>query len=700
MPFKLKNYSIKRGLPTWFADNAFFDPINDYTAKFIPDSIKALLGKLGLIQPWQVWKNIPHFYTWTRAFTPYDEGLSLITDGTTPSTAIERKTTFGKSGSGNKKLKVSLPLTQRPAHARFIIKLKPSIHTVEKIDYIEIKNAGQKIRINDLNNYDEILYETKDNVIRINDESEDDHLEGSISMIYPVPKNNNFNGLDLENRNAENFVTITSSGESVNFELTIELIQPTYVVDQNVRLWTVSALPLAKCELYGYFCHEFNNNHGWRLLETKKYSIEDRVVYDRFTTQYDCEIFFIKTYYHGLDEPIVVGFPQEENAPNPIFETNKNLDYWGQVYSMPRQKYKEDISDEEEPFTKAAKYYKYAIEQDYWYEQRIANEYKNNEFAVDGVWIKDTKYDNLAMVTIIDPYIDNLYMYTESKPKVTGNTTIDLLPSKITESGIFTSWLDVKNLKSADGNKRTYVVMEPATKFNLETKTNKSNLLSIDFDLNDIPDYTEFVDFGLTLDMNSSISGFNIELEGSINVPYLDNNDNIYWQSLPLNYKPWLATIRDKHEILSNDFEKTNTPINLALIKEYGITLNLAFTNLHEKVDGEITLHALKLHITYKTSKKEVALSTSLTKKIIKKDEDSTELQISVKNIGKVPIINEKIFIFSSNLELSKTEILINLDLNEVFEETITINVDKSGYYDIYVFALNKKSMEQLIVLR
>jgi hypothetical protein len=703
--FDQQNLSIKRALPTWFSDQAFFEPINKFSHAFITDAIKKLFGELGVYQPWQVWKNIAHHYNWQRTFDQNDKLLSIINLGYTPQAGYDDlKTSLGATGDGAKIIKVALPLTQRPVHARIRIILKPGIETKENINFIEISNADQTVKIKDIKSFDEILYETDGNVLRINDESRDSQLEGSIKKIYSTAildllrKPN----LGLEDRNAENFITITSSGEKIDFNLNVELIRPTYIVDQNIRLWSIAALPLKKVELYGYFCHQFNNNHGWKLLDTKTYDEEDRVIFDRYTTQYDTEIFFIKVWYHSLEDPIAIGFPQEEFSPNPIFKTNTILDYWGKFYGLSRQYYKDDISEDNEINTKAARYYNYNIEQDKWYEDRLSNEYRINEFEKDGIWIKDSAGVNLALVKSRTPYIEDLQMYTESTPKQSGEMIKELVPSAAVQHGEFSSWIEVGNLKNLQKVKRTYTIMEPFKPEYYETKKNRSNLITMNFDLSDIPDYTELTNFGFQIDLGPSLSGMSIQFDERCNVkiPYLNDEGELYWKVLPLNYLPSFEPTDRIYEILSTDFEKTTTPINLALLKKEGMEFNLGFTNTHEHLEGEMNLYGVRFNIAYKMSKKEITLDTELDHRIIRQDRDGAKLTIKIENTGKIPIIDEKIFIFSPNLNMSKSEIDLNLDLKEKFEETIDISSDVSGFFDIYVFVVGATAVEQFVVLR
>lgn len=707
MVFEPENFSIKKGLPTFFADNAFFDPINDYTQNFIPDSIKKLLSKLGVIQPWQVWKNIPEFYNWIRQFEENDERLFIINEGYIPGSEYENKLHFGIANNNDPiMVEASVPLTQRPCNAVLNIKLKPTVQTKKTIEYIQIENAGQKIIISNLNNYDEISYDTESNALRINGEFASDQLSGSIYKIYSTPiidlNKSEANSLSIDNRNAENKILIHSSGEEIDFDLSIELKQPTYIIDQNIQLWSVSALPLTKVELYGYYCNTFNNNHGWKLLETKHYKESDRVTYDRFTTQYDVEIFFIKTYYAGLDNPVVTGFPQEENAPNPVFETNKTLDYWGSIYGLPRQNYRDDITEDEEPLTRPAKYYNYNKEQDYWYQQRLSNEYRINESNEDGIWLKDSDNQNIGIMKCIDPYIEDLHIYTESNQTSNGEITKQIKINDITETGNYKEWINIENLQSQQKDKKAQIIMNPDNSDSLENNMNKSNLLTFILDFTDVPDYVELTGFNIFMNLLSSLSGINIEFDerSGIRVPYLDSNNELYWKLIPLNYLPDLDAVEKDYDISDSNFEKTSTPINLMLLKKYGAELHLGFTNYHIALDGEIDIYNFKFNIQYKTSKRDVNIETYLNKNISRDIDDIINLHIKIHNVGEIPVIDGNIFIFSPNLTLSESIVPINLGINEYSEHDISVSSIDSGNFEILILAVGKESREQFIALR
>ena len=117
--------------------------------------------------------------------------------------------------------------------------------------------------------------------------------------------------------------------------------------------------------------------------------------------------------FKNIDAALYFGFPQEVLPSNGAFAINENLDKWGEIYGLPRRVYRDDISDDEEPYT-FPKYYKYPIEQDYWYEERLVNEYRFNEDAINNAFIKDTDMNNVAILSSIDPFINDVWVYTET----------------------------------------------------------------------------------------------------------------------------------------------------------------------------------------------------------------------------------------------------------------------------------------------
>lgn len=669
MVFDNRNLKINRGLPTWFNDNVFFAPIEKYSQEFTLDAIDKLFEPLGVIQPIQLWKNLPNDYNWVHVFKNGDERLD----------------SFLKF-NGNNKVNISLPLTQRPLDFKITIKFKPLPETPTDIGYIKLSNNNSEMKISGIKNFDEIEYNSRTKEVKVLNRSEYLEVDNFIEKIFPTAINE-VDNYDLFNRNAENILTLSSSGEEIEFDLVVELFEPVYIIDQNIRLWSISALPIKKVEVFGFFIHEFNTNQGWKMIFEKEYSLRERVVYDRFSMQYDTEIFYIKVYYHGLDYPILKGFPQEVDSPNAIFNINKNIDKWGEIYGLKRQYYREDINDESKTFPP---YYLYPVEQDYWYEKRLINEYRWNEDNIDGVFVKDTNNENIAIIKAIDPYVEDLWVFTETIPHKPSQITTTIDPSFIDQNGRYTPFID------NDGRKTVF--MEPLTSKSFQDEKNKSNQMVIGFDLSDIPDYTELHSFEFQIDIQSSLADQNIIFDerSNIRVPIRVNED-ILWLTLEQNYQPNLKTYRTKYTIYDYEFKDPEHKINLSTLRDNGLELNIGFTNLHSDLIGEINIHDIKLILSYNISKKQVKLSSSIKNKII--TNTSTELLLKISNTGEIPIYQEKIYIICPGLSVVFTD-MIDIAIGETVNIPVEIIGNSNGYYDLSVFFLDQKNKHQIIVLK
>lgn len=237
---------------------------------------------------------------------------------------------------------------------------------------------------------------------------------GILKRLDDTPKKNiqRFRDIDIKNENKETFFTIESTS-TINFEIEVYLLKPTYTTQQNIKISTVSAFPIERVDLFGYFCHPFNNKEGYEHIWSKTYEEEKRVVHDRITKQFDCERFYIKVKFFGIDTPLEKGFPQESLATNQAYQTNPMLDKWGKVYGLPRRMYEKKITEDDEPYT-FPKYYPYEIEQDYWYEKRMINEYAFNDEAINSYFIKDSDLNNVASLECIYPFMHDIWVYTET----------------------------------------------------------------------------------------------------------------------------------------------------------------------------------------------------------------------------------------------------------------------------------------------
>ena len=174
------------------------------------------------------------------------------------------------------------------------------------------------------------------------------------------------------------------------------------------------------------------------------------------------------------------------------------------------------IMEEEERYC-FPKYYAYPIEQDYPYEQRIINEYKYNEDWQDYINIVDTEGNDLALVKCKDPYIDNIYMYTETiLPTDILNSKTTIYPSCViqqenndgsSQQGV---WENPLNLRY-DSKSYSIVKLNNRDEENITNKSYQSSLLTFCFDLESLPE-------------NAQIKGMELKFKGVSNT----HADNIY----------------------------------------------------------------------------------------------------------------------------------------------------------------------------
>ena len=418
------NYEIERRMPEWWKGFGLLEPVNKYVQEIIVSILEDLLTNTGVAQPINCWLTIPEEYHWFHHYQELDSNLIYINNG-----EIIENPVNTILGGDNDKIIALLPNTKRKCHAKIRLKLtgysEDSDIKDSNIESLIIKNANQIIEIQDISKTSLIEISTENHEILIDGKPSTNLTTGFFDKIQPTIKYDDYlipyidkegnlqkKEMDLEYENKQTTIELQSS-DPVNFDLQIQLYKPTYVTEQNIRIATVSAFPIEWVRLYGYFCHPFNKKEGYKFLWEKKYSLESRTVYDKIAKQYDCERFYIQVKFHGIGIPISKGFPQEEYANDTRFQINEKLDKWGKIFGLPRRYYKENITEDEEPFT-FPKYYPYPIEQDYWYEERMVNEYRFDDEHFDSYFVKDSDLNNIAELRCIYPFMNDIWVYTET----------------------------------------------------------------------------------------------------------------------------------------------------------------------------------------------------------------------------------------------------------------------------------------------
>lgn len=684
MVYDSYNYEIKRRLPEWWKEDSFLEPINTYSQELIKNLIGGLLENFGVIQPFQVWKTLPTEYSWTHTYQSHDSLLRKPEGGTTSLRLLP-----------DDPVRVYLPNSKRKCHAVIQLQLEGNEDGLsQKLDKLTIKNGNQKITFSNINTASDIKIFTETNNILIDGVNKNDLVSGSFNKIHSQAKNTNFDEVDIYDENKTTFLEIESS-QYVNFSLKIKLIHPIYVTEQNIRIHTVSAFPIEWVKLYGFFCHDFNSKQEWRFLWEKNYREEDRVIYDRITKQFDCETFYIQVKLYGIGVPFVYGFPQEKLSSNAAFQTNNRLDKWGKIYGLPRRYYQTKISDDDEPYT-FPPYYKYDIEQDYWYEQRIVNEYRFNERAVNSTFIKDSNLNNIAVLSCIDPFMHDLYVYTETIKRDidTSKQTNEILPEFLTENGEGVTWQTPHEVMNTNTT-ATETVLQPRTSEFFNDKEYQTKELQIKFDIPPLPKNVKIKGLELLLYGHADLHSNNLALDdrSKLLLPVLEEQNDIVSvkkiDPIPINtdIKYWekgknVYKIGGPNELFNVTDGITKEQL------EHGLAFNIGFTNYHTYLKATIILYSIKLIVYYETIKGSYDIRVELDKReIVLNDPDKQDINLKVylKNTGQLPVIDKNIYVTSSN-EINITNSrspLFDLNVGEEFvigdlsQDRITITPKK-----------------------
>lgn len=708
MAYETFNYDIKSKMPLWWSEDTFLAPINRYAQELIRDIVGGLLTNIGLGQPVQVWKTLPTEYSWTHTYTSYDD--RLVKNGTPTSSYLSPGTP----------VQAIIENSKRNCHGVIQLSLTGDLHGLRQpLKELKIKNGNQEIIINNITTTTDIKIFTEDNSILIDGVNRTDLVTGSFNKIYAQAKNTDYSQLDVEDENKITYLEIESD-TGVNFKLQVKLIHPIYVTEQNIRVHTVSAFPIEYIKLYGFFCHDFNNKQEWRFLWEKHYDIEDRIVFDHITKQFDCETFYVHVKLHGIGIPFVYGFPQEELPSNPAFQINNQLDKWGKILGLPRRYYKTYISDEEEPFTYPP-YYKYNIEQDYWYEERLVNEYKYNDEAIDATYIKDTDLNNIALLKCIDPFVEDLYVYTETiKPSVDPkHETPEINPSGVDEFGMGQTWKNSRQIANSNVI-GAEVELKPQTSEYFNDYLYQTKILQIDFTPEDMPELPKNIRItGLQLLLNglTDIHSDSLVLDDRsqmiITTPYQKSNNEVVTktESVPINIEQetWKKGQGVYH--IGGDRNLFGLPEITREQLLYGLTFNIAFTNNNTFLKALIVLYGIKLKIYYEVVEDDYTIQPIYdTKEIIfNENKNKIQMKIQLKNTGETVVTDKNIFIVTPpeltitnstfptfKLDIGETFVIGESERDKIIIEPVSSDI--TGVYDIIVFCDHHAIKDQIII--
>lgn len=702
--FEEKNYLIKEKLPEWWKNDLLLEPINQYTQELIVEMLSSLLNNLGVVQPIHVWKELPEEYNWTHQYYSGDDYLD------------NKINVFIKDTP----LKAFLPNTKRNCHA--IIKLSLQGDQQGKKNFIDlkIKNNHQEINFQHISNMCTIEINTQTHDILIDGLPNTNLVNGFLDKIQPTAKNTNFSEVSIEDENKITQLEFISS-DNVVFDLNIELIKPVYTTEQHIRISTVSAFPLEWIKLYGFYCHEFNDKEGYRFVWEKHYEESSRVVYDKIATQFDFERFYIEVKFKNIDAALYFGFPQEILPSNGAFAINENLDKWGKIYGLPRRIYRDDISDDEEPFT-FPKYYKYPIEQDYWYEERLVNEYRFNEDAINNAFIKDTDMNNVAILSSIDPFINDVWVYTETiipegnLNRETNELYIDCIREK-QSNGV--SWeypqaIKQKNMISKE------IVLSPLDSSSINNHSYQTKELEFKFNMEELPDNIEITGIELRIHAETNIHSEALKLDdrSKMLLPFYYTKENgeqySVIEEIPINTedKPWKKG-QGTYIIGGKNYLFNLESVSKKQIEDY-LHFKIGFTNESDFLETVLLIHNITAKLYYKIIKDKFDISVKFNTKeiILSQNQTQVKMQIHLKNTGKTKIKDKNVsIIVPPELELidNRPSEDFSLDINESFTMGTEENNDEiiirtrdntTGRYDILVLCDDKIIQNEILVRR
>lgn len=734
--FEKYDYEINKRLPEWYKHVNGLEPINRYAQDLILKMLEGFLRNLGLIQPLQVWKTLPEEYDWIHEYHDKDTWVANPTLDNNANLIL----------SNDKPLFLKIPNTKRPTNAVIELKFTGNKNNQTKpIKKLMVKNADQIITFKNITTKTSIKINTDGNIL-IDGVEKNDLIDGKIYKIKPVAENINYDEVDIDNENKKTQVElyvdidpIEISGkptpDEINVEAQITNKKPVYTTEQNIRLYTVSAFPLKTVRLYGFYCHDFNNKQEWKLLWEKEYSEKTRTVYDRITKQYDCERFYIQVQYYGIGVPVTIGFPQEQYASNVAFQINDRLDYWGAIYGLPRRHYKPHLSEDDEPYT-FPKYYSYPIEQDYWYEERLANEYRKNYESKNIDFIKDSEDNNIALMTNIDPYINDVWIYTETiKPTIDmDRETSDIFPSIVLqdEKSEGVMWDNEETLLNSQ-LLTANVTLDPQNFESINSHSFMAKMLKLKFQVPTLPE-------------NIKITGLELKFRGLTDLHsdslIIDDRSNF---KLPFKYEKangdkFVKTETFLLNMFSEDWQKgkktftfggKNDLLGVDKIEKYQleepIEFNIGLTNTHNFLLSTISLYNIKLHVYYEMLTDTFDVSEKLSRRKLflydengnpnwendeAKEEARTDLVLTLENTGVVPVVDKNIYIaVPPELEIENNMFSFDLDVGETLTIGNDINTrmritpkDKTktptGLFDILIFCEDKVIKNEIVVRR
>jgi len=401
--------------------------------------------------------------------------------------------------------------------------------------------------------------------------------------------------------------------KKVNFDIDVILDNVVFINEQNIEVHGLELIPIDRIEMFALYDFPYNQRvSGWFKVYEKEYDENTSVVYDMITTHFYTKKFYVEVYFKGLDLPYKVGFPAYKDAEKQsMYHINEHIDEWGKYFGLKRRDYKTSIPDKDYPFT-YPKFYPFDIEQDYWYYQRLINEYAWNDLAINEVDLIDTEGNPMVRLHSIDPFVQDFVVYANSRyPKERENidyslfnvTNVDYkhLEAEYKRAG----FADLQNLLHYDDNK-AYVILGNKKGLHISSEAYKSKPLKTNFDLTYLPEDIDIEDIVVLVEgeaTDNNVDKFSNEETGIIihgideDKVFKMNPSDIYGMEEKTIEYHLSDSIKDiKKSIHQYDANIVHKAIIKPFTAKQGTYVNIPFVL---KENGEIVDDITEVYVTY-----------------------------------------------------------------------------------------------------
>lgn len=471
--------------PRWFMEDDFIKSIGKEIEYIKSKSIFKLLN-VGVKPPVLLWQEslVHKKYTITKTIN------SLKDDGL------------------NNKIKTKAPLYKTWG----TIKITNYGDELNNLQLFVTEKDG--ISINEfIDKNDTIFIDIENQKFYLNDVEIDVVKYGEGFPYFITTRNNEVYKQNTPLHNETLLITFLSNNNVEDVQLQTETILNNVVFEneQNIDITSLELLPLKKVVLYAEYDFPHNKQYnGIKKVYEKKYDPETNVVADMITTRFFTKKFYVEVYFKDVEHPYVVGFPCYKDADlDSAYHINTELDTLGDILELQRRNYKTNIPEEDYPFT-FPEYYPFDIEQDYWYYQRLVNEYAWNDNAIDRVDVKDTEDNTVMRLHSINPFVEDFVVYANSTypEDIEGINYNEYLPSFIYQDvddnrNVQSPFYDTQNLLRKNDD-FSYVTLHSKSDNFISYEGYKSKELGLYFDLSDIPENVNIDGFEIIIDTEST----------------------------------------------------------------------------------------------------------------------------------------------------------------------------------------------------